>query len=251
MSFSQTAQLHAPTPKRAHAAAAQPRGLGRRVPLVELDFLLEDNAAPVRHDADTDIDIRQLRHHTKNALQRIMGLVSAAPGLCDTPQGEHIARQLERRIQLSAAISDALFGLTQAPASMTDRLRSMCSNVVELMSDPTQVVQTGVSVRGDCPAHLRDSVVRITHELVANAMKHGMRRRSRGRVTVRLHSDANGHTRLTVIDDGNGFHGKPAMGEGLHVAQMLADEFGGTLSLRSDGRTVAVLDMPATAEPTA
>jgi two-component sensor histidine kinase len=214
------------------------------VPAVELDFLLEDDTTPVRHEVDADIDIRQLRHHTKNALQRIMGLVSQAPGLCDTPQGEHIARELERRIQLSAWISDALFGLTQAPASMTDRLRSLCSNVVELLSDPTQVVQIGVSVRGDCPAHLRDTVLRITHELVANAMKHGMRRRTRGRITVRLHSEPSGHTRLTVIDDGNGFHGKPRIGEGLTVAQMLADEFGGTLSVRSDGRTTAVLDMP-------
>ncbi|MGE0418176.1 MAG: ATP-binding protein [Acetobacteraceae bacterium] len=246
MSFSQTAQPHMPGSRRGTAAPARPRTVSRRVPSVELDFLMEDESVPVRHEAEADIDIRQLRHHTKNALQRIMGLVAQAPGLCDTPQGEHIARQLERRIQLSASISDALFGLTRAPASMTDRLRSLCSNVVELLSDPTQVVQVGVSVRGDCPTHLRDTILRITHELVANAMKHGMRRRTRGRITVRLHSEPNGHTRLTVIDDGNGFHGKPRQGEGLSVAQMLADEFSGHLSLRSDGRTMAVLDMPPT-----
>src|ERR1700710_2734577 len=70
-----------------------------------------------------DIDIRQLRHHTKNTLQRILGLIASAPGLCDTPAGEKIARELEYRISLSANISNALFGLTTAPGSIAGRLR--------------------------------------------------------------------------------------------------------------------------------
>jgi two-component sensor histidine kinase len=217
------------------------------VPLVQLDFLIDEEEPIGRPEAEADIDLRQLRHHTKNALQRIMGLLSQAPGLQDTPQGAHIARQLERRIQLSAAISDALFGLTHAPAPMTDRLRSLCGNVVELLADPAQVIQVGVSVRGDCPAHLRDTVIRVAHELVGNAVKHGMRRRSRGRITVRLHTEADGRTRLTVTDDGNGFHGAPRFGEGLSVARTLADDYAGTLSVRSDGNTVATLDLPAQA----
>lgn len=226
-------------------ASPRPRTNARRVPVVQLDFLIDDAAPAARAESESQIDLRQLRHHTKNALQRILGLVSQAPGLLDTPEGASIAAQLERRIQLSASISDALFGLTCAPASMTDRLRTLCANVVELLSDPAQVIQIGVSVRGECPAHLRDTVVRVTHELVGNAIKHGMRRRVRGRITVRLHTDADGRTRLTVTDDGNGFHGRPRFGEGLSVARALADEFGGVLGLRSDGHTVATLELPA------
>lgn len=214
--------------------------------MMQLDFLDVDDEPAVRDaaDAETDIDLRQLRHHTKNALQRIMGLVAQAPGLMETPEGADIARQLERRIQLSAAISDALFGLTRAPASLTDRLRSLCANLVELLADPTQVVQVGVSVRGECPPQVRDTVVRVTNELVGNAVKHGMRRRTRGRITVRVRVDADGMTRLTVTDDGNGFHGRPRFGEGLKVAQTLAEQHGGMLTLRSDGHTVATLDLP-------
>ena len=99
---------------------------------------------PIRERAD--IDIRQLRHHTKNALQRIMGLVSGAPGLSGTPEGERIARMLERRIQLSAEVSDALFGLTHAPASMTVRLKSLCGNLVELLADGAQSVRVRVEI---------------------------------------------------------------------------------------------------------
>ena len=233
-------------------ASPGPRTQRRRVSMVQLDFLdIEDEALPRTGDAaENDIDLRQLRHHTKNALQRIMGLVAQAPGLMETPEGVHIARQLERRIQLSAAISDALFGLTRAPSSLTDRLRSLCANLVELLADPSQVVQVGVSVRGDCPPALRDAVVRVTNELVGNAVKHGMRRRTRGRITVRVRVDTDGMTRLTVTDDGNGFHGKPRFGEGLKVAQTLAEQYGGMLTLRCDGHTVATLDLPNDADPT-
>lgn len=244
MHSSETTSMMLREPDTGLGSAPRPRAETRRVPMVELDFLDAEDEPTGRPEADADIDLRQLRHHTKNALQRIMGIVAQAPGLLETPQGAHIARQLERRIQLSAAISDALFGLTRAPASMTDRLRSLCGNLVELLADPTQVIQVGVSVRGECPIALRDTVVRIAHELVGNAVKHGMRRRSRGRITVRVRCDADGCTRLTVTDDGNGFHGKPRFGEGLNVAQTLADQHGGVLTLRCDGHTVATLDLP-------
>lgn len=247
MPFAESASILMRTQDAGFKASPRARIDSRRVPVVELDFLMDEDASTGRPEADTDIDLRQLRHHTKNALQRIIGLVSQAPGLLDTPQGAHIAAELERRIQLSASISDALFGLTRAPASMTDRLRTLCANVADLLSDPTQMIQVGVSVRGECPPHLRDTVVRVTHELMGNALKHGMRRRARGRITVRLHSEPDGRTRLTVTDDGNGFHGRPRFGEGLSVARTLAEEFGGTLSLHSDGHTVATLDLPAEA----
>jgi two-component sensor histidine kinase len=211
--------------------------------LARLDFLLRDigRATP---PAEDDLDLRQLRHHTKNALQRIISLVLQAPGLRDTPQGDFVIRQLERRIQLSAAVSDALFGLTHAPEPMTERLRSLCGNLVELLREATQVIQIGVSVRGECPPALREPVLRVAHELVGNAVKHGMRMRQRGRITVRLQTEPGVRTRLTVIDDGNGFHGEPTVGEGLGIADLFASRHGGTLSLHSDGRTVATLDLP-------
>jgi|GEM_PF-2349661 len=242
MSISDAAQPHAADRPR----PAQPRAavMKEGMSFAGIDFLVDDTPTTTRIGTDEDIDLRQLRHHTKNALQRIMGLIAHAPGLCDTPEGAAMARQLERRIQLSAAISDALFGLTHAPEAMTDRLRSLCGHLTELMREPEQVIQVGVCVRGDCPTELRETVLRVAHELVGNAVKHGMRRRHRGRIAIRLHTERNRHTRLIVTDDGNGFHGRPKPGEGLSLAQLLANQHGGSLTLSSDGRTIAVLDLP-------
>jgi two-component sensor histidine kinase len=190
-----------------------------------------------------DIDLRQLRHHTKNTLQRILGLIAEAPGLCDTPQGEKIAQELEYRICLSATISNALFGLTDAPGSMADRLRELAGAVADLMRDADQVIRVGVFVRGCCPAGLREAVVRSAHELIGNAVKHGMKGRPTGRIAIRLTTEDD-CTTLTVLDNGWGFTGKPRSGEGLALTRDFAARHGGSLKMDGDAGTVATLRLP-------
>jgi two-component sensor histidine kinase len=193
--------------------------------------------------AEQEIDLRQLRHHTKNTLQRIIGLIAGAPGLCNTPEGEKIARELEYRISLSANISNALFGLTNAPGSMADRLRKLAGAVVDMMRDADQVIRVGVSVRGCCPVGLREAVMRSVHELLGNAVKHGMKGRPSGRIAIRLISDDT-FTTLTVLDNGWGFTGTPRLGEGLALARGFATRHGGSLELDGADGTVATLELP-------
>jgi two-component sensor histidine kinase len=194
-------------------------------------------------DAAEVIDIRQLRHHTKNTLQRILGLIAEAPGLCDTPQGEKLAQELEYRICLSATISNALFGLTDTPGTMADRMRQLAGAVVDLLRGPDQVIRVGVFVRGCCPVELREDVLRSAHELIVNAVKHGMRGRSNGRITLRLASDGD-CTTLTVLDNGWGFAGKPRSGEGLALTRDFAARHGGSLTIDGMDGTVATLELP-------
>jgi two-component sensor histidine kinase len=200
-----------------------------------IDALNEDTAG-------RDIDLRQLRHHTKNTLQRIIGLISEAPGLSGTPAGEKIARELEYRISLSAKISNALFGLTSAPGPMAERLRQLAGAVVDMMRDPDQLVRVGVSVRGCCPVELRDAVMRSAHELIGNAIKHGMKDRSNGRIAVRLITDDD-RTTLTVVDNGWGFARPPTSGEGLALARAFASRHGGSLLMDGQDGTVATLEL--------
>lgn len=199
-------------------------------------------------DSDEDasvaeVDLRQLRHHTKNTLQRLLGVIAETPGLCETPEGEKLARELEHRISLSAAISNALFGLTGAPGSMLERLRQLAGSIVDLMRESDQIIRVGVSVRGCCPAALREAVVRAANELIGNAVKHGMKDRPSGRIVVRLVSD--GHrTVLSVTDNGWGFSGAPHSGEGLALARSFAERHGGTLELDGTDGTQAVMTLP-------
>jgi two-component sensor histidine kinase len=215
---------------------------GGRSSFTQAADVLEHNEA-ADDDAGEDIDLRQLRHHTKNTLQRILGLIAEAPGLCDTPAGEKIAQELEHRIALSARISNALFGLTGAPGSMAERLRQLAGAVVDMMRGADQVIRVGVLVRGNCPPALREAVLRGAHELLGNAVKHGMRDRPTGRIAVRLASDCD-TTVLTVIDSGWGFQGVPRCGEGLTLARSFAERHGGSLELEGIDGTVATLELP-------
>ena len=222
---------HRPLVSRGHSPA-----YGREIPAL-------DGLDACQGESGDDIDLRQLRHHTKNTLQRILGLIADAPGLSSTPAGEKIAQELEYRINLSATISNALFGLTGAPGSMADRLRQLAGAVVEMMRDGDQMIRVGVSVRGTCPGELREAVLRSAHELLGNAVKHGMKNRPSGRITVRLVSEAD-RTILTIVDNGWGFNGSPRCGEGLSLARHFACQHGGSLELDGTDGTVATLELP-------
>lgn len=219
-----------------HAARSHNLGTSAKSEIVGADIgRAEDGAG-------NDVDMRQLRHHTKNTLQRIIGLLSEIPGLLDTPAGEKVARELEYRICLSAEISNALFGLTGAPGSMADRLRQLAGAMVEMMREPEQIIRTGVSVRGCCPPGLREAVIRSANELIGNAVKHGMKGRPNGRIAVRLLT-VGAVTTLTVTDNGWGFEGAPQFGEGLSLARLFAERAGGSLEMDGADGTNAVLTL--------
>ncbi len=187
--------------------------------------------------------MRQLRHETKNALQRIIAQV-AASDLRATHAGAALADDIERRICLSARVSDALFGFTAHPGTLQGRLASLCDATVKLLADQVQTIDVETSVTGSCPASLETTVVRIAHEMVSNAVKHGMHMRLVGRIAVRVRSEGNGTTVLRVSDNGWGPAGDGA-GEGLPIMRCLAEREGGRVTIeRADGWTVASLILP-------
>ena len=203
-------------------------------------------AAWPAHAAD-QLAMRQLRHQSKNALQRLLCQVSGFAGQQRDPAGRALAADLERRIVLSASLSDALFGMTRAPDPLAVRLEALCRAVVGLLSDGDQMLAVSVDVGGAVPGALDDVLVRIAHELVGNAVKHGMTLRMVGQIRVRVQVTP-GLVVMTVADDGWGFCGSAGRGEGLSIAHSLAERHGGMLQLcRSGEMTVATLQLPLVA----
>jgi two-component sensor histidine kinase len=204
---------------------------------------LDTSASSPEIAVTQEIDLRQLRHHSKNTLQRLIGVIDELPDLRDTAQGRFLAQELERRLCLSANISDALFGFTDTPGSMLERLRQLAGALVDMMSTTRQTVRVGVSVRGSCPVALREAVLRTAHELIGNAVKHGMKSRLTGRILVRLTSQ-NGVTTLAVIDNGRGFGTSAQEGEGLALARSFAIRHGGSLRLEITDGVAAIVELP-------
>jgi two-component sensor histidine kinase len=196
-----------------------------------------------------ECDFRQLRHLTKNALQQILLQIEHAGDLKVTVRGSRLLADLQRRILLSAQISDALFGITCVPASMSERLRVLCDSTVRMLVDSAQTIRLDVIVDGDCPEPLQQLVLRVAHEFVGNAVKHGMRRRIAGRISVHLATGNDDSTTLVVADDGWGFRASPDAGDGLNIAGDLAASAGGTIRLRRTCVTVAELELPSPRTP--
>ncbi len=187
-------------------------------------------------------EMRQLRHQTKNALQRIIAQISAT-NLRATPAGNALADDIERRICLSARISDELFGLTSCPGPLEQRLRSLANATIKLMAASEQTIEVDVAVTGTCPEPTAQLVVRIAYEMVCNAVKHGMHMRLVGRITVRVRSNWDGSVTLLVSDDGWGPSGD-CQGEGLPIMRSMAEEHGGTVAIdRVEGWTIARLHL--------
>ena len=205
-------------------------------------------------DADGDaadrLSLRQLRHLTNNALQRILCELAQQDGLRRTQEGRLLYEGIERRILFSAALADALFGLTREPGLLPLRLRGLGEAVIGLLGDPDQLLSLDVAVEGRCPPALEEVVLRVAHELLGNAVKHGMHARLVGRIAVTLASGPRG-TRLVVADDGWGWGCEPGRGErqgqGLDLVRALIAPLGGTLvtlSGRRGGGFTAEVDLP-------
>jgi len=197
----------------------------------------------------SDCGLRQLRHHTKNVLQQILLQIEQARDLEVTVRGRRLLADLQRRVVLSAQISDALFGVTQSPASMSERVRVLGESTIRMLADDMQMIRLDAAVDGDCPEPLRQLVLRVAHEFVGNAVKHGMRARVLGTISVHLATGIDDCTALVVTDDGWGLCGGPEAGEGLTIAGDLAATAGGTISLRRTHVTVAELQLPSPRAP--
>ena len=192
------------------------------------------------------LSLRQLRHLTANALQQLLNEVAQQGELRSTRAGRRLCEDIERRILLSAALANALFGMTRAPGPFPARLRGLGETVIGLLGDPDQVLSLDVVVEGQCPAVLEEVVLRVAHELLGNAVKHGMYMRLVGRIRVSVASGPHG-TRLVVADDGWGNCHRPGHGQGLGLVRALIAPFGGTLDTRSGrdiGGFTAEVDLP-------
>ncbi|MFC0408178.1 ATP-binding protein [Roseomonas elaeocarpi] len=195
-----------------------------------------------RHREETQL--QQLRHHTRNALQRIVLQIWDVPDLQASLPGRQLLRDVEQRMRLSMDVSDALFGLTRQPGLFPSRLKSLCTSAVQLLSDPDQIIELDVKVEAAVPRPWEEMILRIAYEMVGNAVKHGLHVRLLGRISVSVAQGAEGLA-LTVRDDGWGPSAADGSGEGLQLMRAISAEADGKVSLeRIEDHTVARLVLP-------
>lgn len=233
-----------PLPRPGPAAADLPRRSAHRV-AGRTPPAWPPRPAP----AEEQLSLRQLRHQTANTWQRILCDLWTLADDATAPEARALAEALERRIQSTMAISDALFGLTQNPGRMRDRLERLGRHVLRALAAPGQEITLEVVAEGEesSPA-LHLAALRVAQEMLANAIRHGLHARLRGHLRVEL-CGISGGLRLRVRDDGWGPPEPERIagqrGEGMALMHDLAALHQGRVWLtREEGWTVAGLDLP-------
>lgn len=202
-----------------------------------------DDQADVPAEA---IELRQLRHHSKNALQRIIGLIVDAPALSRTVAGRRAADEIVRQVELSADISDALFGFTSTLGSLSQRLQSLTDSSIAFYGDGLQSIEAEVAVCVPEPSLRRATLlVRIAHELIVNALKHGMYKRFLGKLLIRVITRPGGGVILSVSNDGWPMMEQDRPGEGLELVRELVCSEGGSMEIVTAPRTEFLIRLPA------
>jgi len=80
------------------------------------------------------------------------------------------------------------------------------------------------SLDGACPDTHRGAVLRVTNELLSNAVDHGFYGRQRGNLRVDVACRANAAVHVAVSDDGWGFDpGRVVEGNGLHLLRQIGE----------------------------
>ncbi|HWB21315.1 MAG TPA: GAF domain-containing protein [Gaiellaceae bacterium] len=181
---------------------------------------------------------QEIHHRVKNNLQTVASLLrlqARADGVVDA------RKALEDSVSRILAIAAVHEVLTEQRdddvdlAELLDRLRAMLLQGVGIDRDVASELEP-VLLAGQRATAL----ALVFSELLQNALEHGGQH-----IRVGLTSTEDEVT-MSIFDDGVGISEKPTHGTGLSIVEALVrDELRGTLELRAEGGTLALVRFPA------
>lgn len=185
--------------------------------------------SPEGHAAD-DTAFQQRLHQARVALHQLAApsVPSAQAGGEDGSKG--LLVRLERRIHLMARLCDLLFGLNGRSPSMAEHLQKLGDCVIDLDGDGHQIVMLRHEIEEGCPPPLADTVQRLAHELLAAAVRTGLRLRMIGQIELGLTVGAD-RVVLSVRDNGWSCEAARGSDPGLVIAAALAQAVGGEMEV--------------------
>jgi PAS domain S-box-containing protein len=199
---------------------------------------------------EKDILLREIHHRVKNNLQIVHSLLDLQSGQISDAAARDMLRVSRSRIRSMALIHQTLYASNDfAKIDFSQFLDSLIPILVESYG----IDSSRVSVRVDAdPVRLPiDAAVPcglVVNELITNAFKHAFANRERGEIRVALTRLASNEAVLTVSDDGVGIPDHIDIAStstlGLQLVSLLADQLGGSITLRRCNLTQLTLTFP-------
>jgi two-component sensor histidine kinase len=194
--------------------------------------------------AEKDVLLKEVHHRVKNNLQVVAALLQLRAKQSADPAGREAFAETLRRIKAMSLVHEALYGgagggdtgaidfaaYLGSLAAATAASYGMAGRIaVEVAPSPSGLVDLNTAV----PLGLAAS------EAISNAFKHAFPDGRRGVVRIAFRAPTGaGDGELTVRDDGVGAPGRQGPGRrgaGLSLAEALARQIGGRVSVAQDG----------------
>jgi PAS domain S-box-containing protein len=201
--------------RNAEAIAERPDGT--RVPLIPYPTPLRDASGRIvgainmladiseRKQAETQqrLLLDELNHRTKNNMQMLVSLLSSAARKVSSEEAKRALGETCGRIAAMAAAQRVLYGRADANHFDADEfLNAVCQTIRQTLSPEIRIICKPAT--GAMSNEVAMPLALIMNELVTNAVKHGVRDRSKHSVRVSL-TECDSQLCLSVEDDGEGF----------------------------------------------
>ena len=201
--------------RNAEAVAERPDG--SRIPFIPFPTPLRDASGKVvgainmlvdiseRRQAETQqrLLLNELNHRTKNNMQILQSVLFSAARKTRSDEARQVLGEASGRISAMAAAQRVLYGTTDASHfAASDFLGAVCQTVQQTLSREVNIVcQASSGVLSNDAAM---PLALILNELLTNAVKHGIKDRTKQTVRVGL-TEQDGEFELYVEEDGDGF----------------------------------------------
>jgi two-component system, sensor histidine kinase PdtaS len=197
--------------------------------------------------------LRELHHRVKNNLATVAGILSLQRRRTKSPEVSHTLAESVNRVQGLAATHDLLAHDDVSEARVDDLARKIVGVANANLRPPeTHITFVVESCPIVVPSRAATILALVLNEMVSNAIKHGMKGLTEGKITIRG-SEEDGIVTVQVIDTGRGLEQWEASEEesreglGLSLIKNLIGDLGGTFTLRrleDEGLTVSEVCFP-------
>jgi two-component sensor histidine kinase len=181
--------------------------------------------------------LREVHHRVKNNLAVICSLFYLQSTHAGDRQTASIFRDMENRVHSMALVHESLYGSENlARIDFAEYAKTLLEDIFSAQASPN------VSVRLKSELHpvimgadLAVPCGLILHELISNALKHGVPESSGGEIKVTLHNSTDGRCILCVEDSGVGIVGDTdshtEKSLGLRLVRSLTQQIHGTFGV--------------------
>lgn len=198
-------------------------GIGLSV-VIERSVL--DLLKAARQETYREVQVREMRHRTKNNLQIVAALLTTQARTPGADAAESLRTAANRVMSLSR-IQDRLDAHGTARVAVADLVADLSREIQEAMIGLRPIALELDLRDGELDAVRATSLGLIVNELVTNALKYAFPGDREGVIRIGFGPDASGDYVLTVEDDGVGIASGSPEGLGTRLVRALAHQAGG------------------------